>query len=62
MLRASPLYALMQAHRHSLGITPATLDGTLLGHLGVAAIWAVVFMVAGYGLFMSRREKFADLV
>lgn len=57
-----PLYALMQAHRHSLGVTPAALDGTLLGHLGVAAAWALVFLVLGYGLFASRREKFADLV
>jgi lipopolysaccharide transport system permease protein len=61
-LRWGPIYALMQAHRHSLGVTRPVLDGTLLGHLAVAAAWAVLFMVLGYSLFASRREKFADLV
>ncbi len=61
-LRFGPLYALMQAQRHSLGITPEVLDGTLLGHLSVSAAWAALFLVVGYGLFASRREKFADLV
>lgn len=62
VLRANPLYALMQAHRHSLGVTRFALDGTLLGHLAVAAAWAFAALLFGYGLFMSRREKFADMV
>jgi lipopolysaccharide transport system permease protein len=61
-LRWTPTYALMQAHRHSLGVTRDVLDGTLWQHLGVAAAWTVGFLALGYGLFASRREKFADLV
>lgn len=61
-LRLNPLYPLMQAHRLSLGVTLERVDGTLTQHLSVAAAWAIGFMVLGHSLFMSRREKFADLV
>lgn len=58
----TPLYSLVQCHRHCLGVTSAWLDGTLWSHLGVASLWAVAAVVIGHALFMSRREKFADLV
>lgn len=61
-LRINPLYPLMQAHRLALGVTPGAVDGTLGEHLLVASAWAVAFIVFGHALFMSRREKFADLV
>lgn len=34
----------------------------LFQHLGVAAIWATLFLVVGYSFFMSRKRKFSDLV
>jgi len=61
-LRLNPLYPLMQAHRLALGVTPSRVDGTLGGHLAVAAAWAIAFLVLGHAVFTSRREKFADLV
>jgi ABC-type polysaccharide/polyol phosphate export permease len=61
-LRVNPLYSLMQAHRLALGVTPGQVDGTLAGHLATATMWAAGALVFGHALFMSRREKFADLV
>lgn len=58
----TPLYSLVQCHRHCLGVTPEWLDGTVWSHLGVSALWAVAAVLIGHALFMSRREKFADLV
>jgi hypothetical protein len=52
----------MQAHRLALGVTPGMVDGTLPGHLLTAFAWAIGFLVFGHALFLSRREKFADLV
>ena len=31
-------------------------------HLGCASLWAIGFLVIGYAFFMSRKNKFADLV
>lgn len=61
-LRLNPLYPLLQAHRLSLGVTPSHVDGTLTGHLLTASAWAVGMLTVGHALFISRREKFADLV
>ena len=40
----------------------AGILGSFWPQLGVAALWAVSFLVLGYSVFMSRRHKFADLV
>lgn len=61
-LRLNPLYPIMQANRLALGVTPNRVDGTLTHHLLVASAWAIGMLVIGHALFMSRREKFADLV
>ena len=58
----TPLYSLVQAHRHCLGVTPEWLDGDVWSHLATTASWAIGAMVFGHALFMSRREKYADLV
>lgn len=60
----NPAYPLLQAQRLVLG-APDRVDsglGDLGGHLLAALAWALAFLVLGYGLFMSRRHKFADLV
>ena len=31
-------------------------------HLGLCSVWALVFLLFGYGFFMSRKNKFSDLV
>ncbi len=62
ILEWNPLYPILQAHRLSLGITPGIIDGTLAGHLAASAAWALGCLAIGYTFFMSRREKFADLV
>ena len=62
VLEWNPLYPIIQAHRLSLGVTPAIVDGTLGGHLLASAAWAFGCLALGYTFFMSRREKFADLV
>ena len=62
VLEWNPLYSIIQAHRLSLGVTPTIVDGTLGGHLLASAAWAFGCLALGYTFFMSRREKFADLV
>ena len=31
-------------------------------HLGFASLWATGFLLIGYAFFMSRKNKFSDLV
>jgi len=68
LLAWNPAYPLVQAHRLVLGAHDHLVDGKLVefGDLGVnlfeAALWATGFLIVGYGVFMSRRHKFADLV
>lgn len=57
----NPAFPLLQAHRLALG-APESALGTFWPQLGVAALWAVGFLVIGYSVFMSRKHKFADLV
>jgi lipopolysaccharide transport system permease protein len=70
--RWNPLYPLLHAHRQCLGlgdhpvaaaggaapVVPEPLGNNLL----LAAAWAAVFLAFGYGAFLSRRPKYADLV
>ena len=60
----NPAYPLLQCHRLALGLVDNQefLLGAFWPQLGRAALWAVFFLLLGYGLFMSRRHKFADLV
>ncbi len=64
----NPLYPLLLAHRQVLGVgndptRPLWLIETPLSqNLGISAIWAMLFLALGYGMFMSRRHKYADLV
>lgn len=57
----NPLYALISAQRQVLGLG-STVTDPFWSNLLVAALWAAGFLILGYGLFMSRRHKFADLV
>ncbi|MBL9077507.1 MAG: ABC transporter permease [Planctomycetes bacterium] len=67
---ANPAYPLLQAHRAALGVTGASHDlgtwgqpiGDLWTALGCSTAWAIGFLVVGYGVFMSRKHKFADLI
>ena len=68
----NPLYPLIIAHRQVFGIAlaPEHMEGAaasgVIGgvwyHIGIAAIWAVGLLVAGYSFFVSRKNRFADLV
>lgn len=57
----NPAWALIQAHRLVLGGVDPSL-GSFWSQLGVAAAWAVAFLVIGYTLFMSRKHKYSDLI
>jgi lipopolysaccharide transport system permease protein len=71
IVEVNPMYPLIQAHRLALGYgydhaNMRTIAGEPLPsvwyHLGLASLWAVVFLVIGYSFFMSRKRKFSDLV
>ena len=70
VVELNPMYSLIQAHRYVFGFGGHDYmlhaDGTPLPgiwyHLGFAALWATFFLVIGYSFFMSRKNKFADLV
>lgn len=69
VLTLNPTYPLIQAHRQVLGVGYDTagpfgslVPEPLTQNLAAAGAWALGFMVVGYGFFMSRRHKFADLV
>lgn len=63
-LALNPAYPLLQCHRLALGVVDeeSFLLGSFWPQLGAAALWATIFLLLGYSLFMSRRHKFADLV
>ena len=64
----NPAYPLIEAHRLVLGAQDADINGVAVefgdlgSHLWHGALWALLFLVLGHGLFASRRHKFADLV
>ena len=67
----NPAFSLLTSSRMVLAGDALSRDGsggeplfemTLSGQLGIATMWAVVYFVVGYSLFMSRRMKFADEV
>jgi len=57
----NPMYPLLMAHRLALG-GDAPFLGEFWSQLGRAAAWAVGAFVLGYGIFMSRKHKYADLI
>lgn len=57
----NPLYPLLMAHRLALGGTEPFL-GEFWPQVGRAAAWAGGLFVLGYGIFMSRKHKYADLI
>lgn len=61
MLSVNPAAPLLQAHRLALGGVDPSL-GEFWPQLGIAAAWAFGLLFAGYGLFMSRKHKFTDLI
>ena len=65
----NPAFSLVQASRISLGATdyiaPGSMSfvfGDFWSHIGIASLWAIFFLVLGYGFFLSRRHRYADLV
>ncbi|MBM3973608.1 MAG: ABC transporter permease [Planctomycetes bacterium] len=57
----NPMYPLLMAHRLALG-GDAPFLGEFWPQVGRSAAWAVGVFVLGYGLFMSRKHKYADLI
>jgi lipopolysaccharide transport system permease protein len=57
----NPMYPLLMAHRLALGGDDPSL-GAFWPHMGKAAAWAAGMFVVGYGVFMSRKHKYADLI
>lgn len=57
----NPAHPLLQAHRLALGGT-SPMFGEFWPNLGLAAGWAVVFLLVGYGTCMASKHKYADLV
>jgi len=68
ILNLNPAYPLVQAQRLVLGARDTVIGdhlvtfGNLGNHLLVASAWAVFFLGLGFGVFTSRKHKFADLV
>lgn len=70
LMMLNPMFPFLMAQRQVFGvganlspqkyaqIFPTTLGENLL----MAATWAIAIFVIGYGFFMSRKRKFADLV
>ncbi len=61
MMNVNPAYPLLQAHRLVLGGDAASL-GPFWPQLGVVAAASFVLFVVGYGVFMSRKHKYSDLI
>ena len=71
----NPMYPLVQAHRQVFGLGYETMRQSSEGpklesivpeplwhNIGMASLWALLFITLGYGCFVSRRHKYADLV
>lgn len=61
VFKLNPMYPFLVVHRQVLGVT-SPVPEPFWSNLGLAAVWAVVAMVIGYGLFAANKHKFADLV
>lgn len=60
----NPIYHLLVAERHVLGLAPAELGfaPSVVQDLLIATAWGVAVLVLGYGTFMANKHKYADLV
>lgn len=61
MFHANPMFSLVMSHRYALG-GPALGMPEFWSWLGVAAMWAVGFLVVGHAMFGASKHKFADVV
>jgi lipopolysaccharide transport system permease protein len=61
MTTLNPAYPLLDASRLAFGGVDPSL-GEFWPQLGIAAAWAFGLLVLGYGVFMSRKHKFTDLI
>ena len=61
MQALNPAWPLIQVHRMVLGGTVEQF-GPFWTQLGTAAAWAFGLLLVGYGLFMSRKHKYSDLI
>jgi ABC-type polysaccharide/polyol phosphate export permease len=63
MMNVNPAYPLVMAQRVALFGEHAQYGMVdLWGNLGIAAIWAVGFLVVGYTTFVANKHKHADIV
>lgn len=70
ILLLNPAHSMLMAQRQIVGIgndMPAdtylqNFPHSLSTNMAIAATWSVVMFFLGYGFFMSRKRKFADLV
>lgn len=63
MMNANPAFPLIMAQRVALfGEQPEYGIVNLWGNLGVAALWAIGFLVVGYTTFVANKHKHADIV
>jgi ABC-type polysaccharide/polyol phosphate export permease len=58
---SNPAYSLIMAHRLALGGQNPLL-GDFWTHLGIVAVWSVAFLLLGYGMFISSKHKYADVI
>jgi len=62
----NPAAPLLQAHRLAIGFTNPEgvppMFGNFWEQLGIAAAWALGFLVLGYSTFTASKHKYADLV
>lgn len=57
----NPAYSLIMAHRLAFGLQSPML-GDFWTHVGIVAIWSLAFLVLGYGMFVSSKHKYADVI
>jgi lipopolysaccharide transport system permease protein len=63
MMNVNPAFPLIMAQRVALfGEQPEYGIVNLWGNLGVAALWAIGFLVVGYTTFVANKHKHADIV
>ncbi|MBK8974702.1 MAG: ABC transporter permease [Planctomycetes bacterium] len=64
VLSFNPAYHLLIAERQVLGlVVPGMgITGSVWHNLAIASLWALVFLIVGYGSYMVHRDKHADLV
>jgi lipopolysaccharide transport system permease protein len=63
LFHCNPAFPLIQAHRLALGGENPEIGLTgFWGHLGIAAAWALGFLILGYSTFVSSKHKYADVV